>query len=139
MAANPSNEQPKSLADLVLDPKAYSAILRAQDGHHQGAAADVRSSKASANLDAHPSTTSSSRPNISLTDLILNNVTYDAILASSTKGLSMKGDLEHPSVVAATPLSATFPPPNTPIDASASQQRSLEQVMEEAIRVNSSK
>ncbi|KAF4563002.1 hypothetical protein EYR40_007283 [Pleurotus pulmonarius] len=124
-----SDNTPKSLADLVFNPKHYSKLLAssAKEGESSPQQPDP-----SQRLPSPQSSRSNGKtpPPVSISDLILNGVTYDAILASSTKKLSVAPE------DATSPMSSNFPPPNTPTDPGSSVHRSMEQVVEDAMRQN---
>ncbi|KAG9221380.1 hypothetical protein CCMSSC00406_0009829 [Pleurotus cornucopiae] len=127
-----SDSAPKSLADLVFDPKHYSKLLASSAKDGQSSPQPKPTVQASNTPQPSRQTTPGNPPPVSISDLILNGVTYDAILASSVKKLSV----ESPIADATSPMNSNFPPPNTPIDASHSVHRSMEQVVEEAMCPN---
>jgi hypothetical protein len=98
-----------SLADLVLSPENFSAALAAStsNAHPPPPRADLPPDSAVASGKAVPSSFSKEAPSTSIADLVLNNVTYDAILASSTKGLELESEARD------FPDAPT--PPNSPV------------------------
>ncbi|KAF4598904.1 hypothetical protein EYR38_007316 [Pleurotus pulmonarius] len=80
-----SDNTPKSLADLVFNPKHYSKLLAssAQEGE---SSPQPDPSQRSPSPQSSRSNGKTPTP-VSISDLILNGVTYDAILASSAKKL----------------------------------------------------
>ncbi|KAF9496379.1 hypothetical protein BDN71DRAFT_1446385 [Pleurotus eryngii] len=127
-----SDSAPKSLADLVFDPKYYTKLPAGSAKDGQSSPQPKATVQASNTPQPGRQTAPGNPPPVSISDLILNGVTYDAILASSVKKLSV----ESPIADATSPMNSNFPPPNTPIDASHSVHRSMEQVVEGEMHPN---
>jgi hypothetical protein len=109
------NHQP-SISDLVLQPQ---VILMTNDAADSSPATAEFSPAAA--VQSNPSPIGNGvrqTPKTSLADLLLDNITYDAILASSAKSLHLQpGSL--PS------SDATHAPPNTPSSAEMTRYGSL--------------
>jgi len=98
---------------LVIDPKNYTEpyAARSKNGEPTTNEHPVANPAAIASPHHNPNTshTAATYPRISMVELVLNNVTYDAILAASAKSLR----LEVASGVAELPPLPSAPP-NTP-------------------------
>lgn len=99
----------RSLADLVLDPKNFSSVLANASNPAPstlGPQTDTPSPTAAHNNP--PSSSGEEHSRTSIADLVLNNVTYDAIIASSTRGLELEPET-HISLA-----EHVMTPPNSP-------------------------
>ena len=108
-----------SISDLVLDPKYYPTINGLENPKESSSVlegAKEISGRSNPTLDENVSS-SRSHPKTSMTDLVMDNITYDKILASSTKDLKL--DMSNATGPSLSPVSLQPPvdvrtPPNTP-------------------------
>ncbi|RDB20794.1 hypothetical protein Hypma_012217 [Hypsizygus marmoreus] len=103
-----------SISDIVLDPKYYSTILAARPAEVSSTNEQTTDSPVSVQREAR-SPPKDINSTTSIVELVLNNVTYDAILASSTKALANDSESE------SSPPPLQYPsfdnlrtPPNSP-------------------------
>jgi len=106
-----SASAPHSIADIVLDPQAYSALLTSTRTNTSPHPTHDARPEQSARAPYHPSRVVNNSlhrsPPVSITDLVLDNVTYDKILSSSAKDFGISERTSPAPVDALTP-------PNSP-------------------------
>lgn len=114
-----SGDHPLCVSDLDLQPQSYSAA-RSPTTPDSSPVHAVRSSASPAedSIRHHAKT--------SLTDIMLDNVTYDTILASTTKGLHLDLNAQYLNIPSSPlPSSDARAPPNTPASPNMARYGSL--------------
>ncbi|KAG6901891.1 hypothetical protein C0995_006844 [Termitomyces sp. Mi166 len=116
-ASTPVTTETQSASDIVLNPDVYSALLAANTNSDKGG--PVEPSNARMQAGSRP-TMPYRHPATSITDLVLDNITYDKILSSSARGLSLASDQQHPPPTPPFGDDARTPP-NSPTNALSNQ------------------
>ncbi|KAF8058593.1 hypothetical protein FPV67DRAFT_1455135 [Lyophyllum atratum] len=110
-----------SISDIVLNGKAYSALLAAESS---GSGVSTNQQAGASNVMQETDTQHHSRPHhtpaMSIADLVLNNVTYGAILTSSAKNLELSSESQPPHTTLPVEGDARTPP-NSPTSGQGSQ------------------